>query len=224
MCDQPGFWYEYYRKLAEAPVPWLDYSNERVQAQSLALALEAAGAVLGRKCLDVGCGNGQLCRILSNSGARSVTGVDFIDSVIAENRRRFPEVQWRVASAEAEVGEGNVDLVFMVEVLQYIEIEASIRRYWDALTAGGRVVGIVPNADCPIVQRVIERFDAQYRPPSQETLRGVLDRVAGNSSWKLRGMSFQNDQTICPYRVSGWGNRADEESVPNRLQFVAIKS
>lgn len=60
--DRESFWAEYYEGVARKGEPWLDYSNERVQAQTFGLVLEALGALSGRSCLDVGCGVGQMAR------------------------------------------------------------------------------------------------------------------------------------------------------------------
>ena len=77
--DQQAKWAEYYRKLHSAsPNPWLDLSNEAVQAQTFAVAIEAAGAIGERRCLDIGCGYGQLSTCLHGLRASEVVGVDIV--------------------------------------------------------------------------------------------------------------------------------------------------
>ena len=55
MTEQEKFWRRYYEAMhfaeEDKPSPWLDLSNERVQAQHFGLALEATGPVHGRRCL-----------------------------------------------------------------------------------------------------------------------------------------------------------------------------
>jgi 2-polyprenyl-3-methyl-5-hydroxy-6-metoxy-1,4-benzoquinol methylase len=67
--DTAQFWGECYRGVHEQTQGWLDYSNELVQLQGFALALEAAGAIRGRSDLDVGCGKGQFTRMMRDLGA-----------------------------------------------------------------------------------------------------------------------------------------------------------
>ena len=53
-------WHEYFEGVFRDAGPWLNYPNPQCQTQTWALALEAAGPVAGRRCLDVGCGRGNL--------------------------------------------------------------------------------------------------------------------------------------------------------------------
>jgi len=50
-------------QVSESQTPWLDYSNDRVQAQSLSLAIEAAGPIKGKLVFDLGCGWGHCASV-----------------------------------------------------------------------------------------------------------------------------------------------------------------
>jgi SAM-dependent methyltransferase len=229
------FWAGYYRELSQRSEPWLDYSNERVQAQTFGVVLAALGPVAGRRALDVGCGYGQLARALEAVGAREVTGIDVTAELIERVRKLHPSIRWQVGTLEsAELG--RFDLITLVEVLQYIPIAATLRRAWSLLAPGGRMVAVVPNRECPIVARAMTRFPGNYLPPSAQDLIEVAEQLGGCQGWGVQGMAFAEDQTLAPYAVSPWtrgGAFAFPERlaaagvsahIPNRLVFAAAKA
>lgn len=226
--DQRGFWSSYYARVFEEGRPWLDFSNVRVQAQTFALALEAAGPLYGAACLDVGCGWGQLARALVQFGAREVAATDIVTSTIERHTRDHPEIDWRcgnLVDPEFCSQLGTYDCVFLVEVLQYVPISETIAAAWKLLSPGGRIVGVVPNVDCPIVQNACRRFSGQYAPPTSSELAGVLASLVGAEHWALRGLQFGRDQRIVPYDVSPWTCgpiSAGDTAPPNRLMFAAV--
>ncbi len=220
-------WAGYFGEVFQRGEAWLDCSNGAVQAQTLALALEAAGDVLGQRCIDVGCGRGQLARALAAFGAEEVVGVDFVTDTVAELRRRAPGVDWRWGDA-GEDGTAAVipagDVVFLVEVLQYLDAPVALRRWWDRVRPGGRLVVVVPNADCPIVWRTRARL-AGYCPLSPADVAGVVASLPDVADWTFRGLLFRDDQALAPYDVSGWGREDDRwPEPPNRLQFVVHRA
>lgn len=218
-------WSDYYREIAGRSGSWLDYSNPAVQAQSLALCLESAGPVHSQACLDVGCGRGQLAAMLRDLDAAPVIAVDFIAEMIEQDRARFPGIDFRRGDASnpaflASLPE--VDRIFTVEVLQYFAAAEVLPRLWEHLRPGGRLVGMVPNAGCPIVRRVRERLGEQYHaldPAGAAALAAGLDGLA---DWFMRGLTFAEDQRVTPYRASPWGKIVD--GTPNRLNLVFLKS
>ena len=63
---------------------------------------------------------------------------------------------------------------FVLEVLQYVPLAEALGALWERLLPGGRIVGVVPNADCPIVSRTRARFGANYAPPTLRQIDAVL--------------------------------------------------
>jgi SAM-dependent methyltransferase len=221
------YWGSYYRGVFENGQSWLDYSNDRVQAQTFGLVLEAAGPVGGKRCVDIGCGWGQFARMLHDLGATEVTGIDLVGEPIAQLARDFPEIRWlrgNLLSGEVAVPRHSADLVFLIEVLQYMPFGLAIETAWDLVAPGGRLVAVVPNAECPIVSRTKERFDARYAPPSADDVRQKLDAFVGVERWACRGLTFGGDQRIAPYDVTAWSEAPSWSQPPNRLQFVVIKA
>jgi 2-polyprenyl-3-methyl-5-hydroxy-6-metoxy-1,4-benzoquinol methylase len=220
------YWQTYYSQVHSEGHSWLDYSNQAVQMQSFALTLESVGQVVGKTCLDVGSGNGQFARCLVALGATQVTAVELIAETVEKLQKTNPEVIWRQGDAglaSAYVGIETVDLISALEVLQYVEFAQTIERLWSLLRPGGRLVGVIPNANCPIVAKATERFSGYFRPVCVEDIISAVVQLPELESWSYRGMTFANDQSIAPYVVSLWTSAPDWEMPPNRFQFVIRK-
>ena len=226
MSTQEQFWSSYYAEVVKTGDSWLDYSNERVQAQTFGLALEAAGPISARSCVDIGCGWGQFCRSLSALRASRVTGVDIVPEMIAQHEREHPHIRWLCGSLQSpDLLEqlGSYDIAFVLEVLQYAPLAEALGALWERLLPGGRIVGVVPNADCPIVSRTRARFGATYAPPTLHQIDAVLQGCDDLEYAAYRGLAFGCDQRLAPYEVSSWRTLRQWESEPNRIQFVGIK-
>jgi 2-polyprenyl-3-methyl-5-hydroxy-6-metoxy-1,4-benzoquinol methylase len=224
--SQEQFWSSYYADVIKKGDPWLDYSNDRVQAQTFGLALEPAGPVRTKQCIDIGCGWGEFSRMLSSLGAASVTGVDIVPDVIAQHARTHPEIRWVCGSPQdPRLADrlGSYELAFLLEVLQYVPLAESLGCIWEGLLPGGRMVAIVPNASCPIVSRTRARFDAKYAPPTVAHIDAVLQGWHDLEYAAYRGLSFGPEQRLVPYEVSSWRTAGRWQKEPNRIQFVALK-
>jgi len=94
----------------------------------------------GERILDVGCGSGQLTARIAATGA-VVIGLDRSAEMLAEARKNFPSVEFRLADAANFEIEEPVDAVFSNAALHWMKdaagVAASIAR---ALKPGGRFV------------------------------------------------------------------------------------
>ena len=94
-----------------------------------------------KRALDVGCGEGRVCRWLSNIGVDAI-GIDPTERLIEEARRRGPGGDYRIASAEAlPFEDASFDLV--VTCLSLIDIpdfRAAIREMTRVLEPGGTLM------------------------------------------------------------------------------------
>jgi 2-polyprenyl-3-methyl-5-hydroxy-6-metoxy-1,4-benzoquinol methylase len=220
------YWATYYSDVVAQGTPWLDHSNSRVQAQGFALALEAAGSLLGVRCLDVGCGWGQLTRLAWDLGARQAVGMDIVADLVNELRRKHPDQSWVCGSpADSHIlsSLGGFDVVFAVEVLQYVPFGDAVRLLWSSVLPGGRLVVIVPNGSCPIVQKTQARFEQKYESPEPRDITEAIATLSDVAHFAIRGLAFGPDQRINPYFVAPWGDTGHEGMVPNRLQFVVVR-
>lgn len=227
MTITASYWKDYYESISTSGQPWLDCSNERVHLQTVSIALGAAGSVLGKRCVELGCGRGHLSQCLSILGAGECVAVDQIESMINNNARTNSNTKWICSSVEPKylsVLEGPFDLVFAVEVLQYLPVEESVRAMSTLLEKGGRLVVIVPNGECPIATRAAQHFEGHYVAPTwQELARAASTSDQGNR-WSICGMSFRNNQSIAPYEISAWSQSPTWNTPPNRLAMILDKS
>jgi 2-polyprenyl-3-methyl-5-hydroxy-6-metoxy-1,4-benzoquinol methylase len=221
------YWATYYRDVVDDGQPWLDYSNGRVQAQTFALALEGAGPVTGLRCLDVGCGWGQLTRIVGGLGAPEPTGMDIVPELIASLQESHPGHRWICGSPTDEAlleSLGQFDVVFAVEVLQVVPLEAAVMALWQRVAPAGRLIGVVANGSCPIVQRTEQRFPGKYLGLDVASVTSVIEQLDQVAAFGLRGMFFQEDQRLVPYQAGAWSTTPSWEDPPNRIQFVVQKT
>jgi SAM-dependent methyltransferase len=221
------YWRDYFSDVASRGNTWLDYSNAKVQLQSLALCLESAGEIAGKSCLDVGCGHGQLSIMLKALESASVVGSDFVSALVEKNKRAVPGIDWRHGDVNdpgfvEELPE--FDLIFMVEVLQYTDATAVVPCVWRRLKPGGRLIGMVPNRECPIVARTNERLQQRYHAVGPSELAALADGLEDLDFWGVRGLTFGDDQRIAPYWVGGWSTATTFTRPPNRLNFVFAKA
>jgi SAM-dependent methyltransferase len=105
---------------------------DALMARATALAVEplldAAGVGPAVRVLDVGCGLGTLSAAAAARGA-AVTGVDLADGMLAEARRRHPEIEFVRGDAEAlPFADGAFDVAlgaFVVNHLPHPELAAA---------------------------------------------------------------------------------------------------
>jgi SAM-dependent methyltransferase len=223
---QREFWEHYYQDVYAAENTWLDYSNDRVQVQTFGIAIEAAGPVAGRRCLDVGCGRGQFSLCLSALQASEVVAIDIFTENIHTLRDRHANVRWEVGSPEDPAFcrvLGEFDIIFLLEVIQCVGLDRALPNMWRQLRPGGRIVAVVPNKDNSIVQKTVSRFEGTFLPPSPVDIAAAVASLPDVECWACRGMDFQQDQRLVPYAVSPWTAKDDWEHAPNRLAFVIQK-
>jgi SAM-dependent methyltransferase len=221
-----GFWRSYYTGVHGQGREWLDYSNEMVQVQGFGLALEAANRVVGRSALDVGCGMGRFAQLLHALGAAPVTGLELIAGTVADLRQRAPAISWLAGDAADPASYAQLtacDLVFALEVLQYVPFAPAIAVLWRQVRPGGRLIGLIPNRACPFLAKALARFAGRYLAVDEAEIATTLGALPALAGWRLRGLRFAADQTVSPYAVSPWTIEALGGAPPNRFQFVAIK-
>jgi 2-polyprenyl-3-methyl-5-hydroxy-6-metoxy-1,4-benzoquinol methylase len=121
-------------------VSWSYYEDPRPDVQALV-------DPRGKRCLDVGCGNGALSAALRTGGAVYVAGIE-PDPVAAANARQRLDtvVEGGVLDDELPFAEGEFDLILFADVLEHLpDPDAVLTRCLPLLAPGGNVVVSVPN-------------------------------------------------------------------------------
>jgi len=133
-----------------------------------------------RRALDIGCGAGLLCDLLSRKGYEA-TGIDRAKNVIAGNRERFPHCRFETLRVEelGSLGE-TFDLVTLSHVLEHVADERALLGAIPSLLAPGGLLYI----EAPWMERdlVMERRPQWHRQRDhcrEYTKRGLYHLVRG---------------------------------------------
>jgi 2-polyprenyl-3-methyl-5-hydroxy-6-metoxy-1,4-benzoquinol methylase len=231
MDEVEAFWRARYAQLRTTTdgreATWLDYSSDeqrglRLQAQTFACVLDALGSVEGARCLDAGCGWGRFTCVLATLGAHA-TGLDLIDATIETLRAQHPEISWTAGNFLTGALAGEFDRIVAIESFQCAgPPAASLRALWSHLAPGGRLVAIMPNADCPIVQRAVAGLAGHLFAIAPGELIAEVRALPGLARYAMRGLEFAEDQWIAPYHVSDWAQDASAWPVANRI-LIAVE-
>lgn len=117
--------------------------------------LDALGDVSGKKVIDIGCGEGRFCRVLSGHGA-AVTGVDLTEPLIQRARASGGEGETYLAGDAEDlsgVPDASFDLaVSYIVLVDLLDYRRSIREAYRVLRPGGRFVvcNVHPIRSAPI--------------------------------------------------------------------------
>jgi 2-polyprenyl-6-hydroxyphenyl methylase/3-demethylubiquinone-9 3-methyltransferase len=130
---------------------WWDPTSEfrplhEINPLRLAHIEKLAGALAGKKIVDVGCGGGILAEALAAKGAR-VTGIDLADKPLKVAMLHQLEtgsgVDYRLVSAEALAAEapGTFDIVTCMEMLEHVpDPPSTVRACARLAKPGGQVI------------------------------------------------------------------------------------
>jgi 2-polyprenyl-3-methyl-5-hydroxy-6-metoxy-1,4-benzoquinol methylase len=140
------------------------------------LVLRALDRVRFASLLDVGCGNGELLRLIdSRFPGRALFGVDLSSEAISHNGLRFPSLRFASRNLETDQLPGIHDVVVCCEVLEHLEeFDAAVAKLAAAVAPGGALVVTVPTGHV----HETERFFGHVRHP---TVAQLVDasRAAG---------------------------------------------
>lgn len=223
------FWTEHFAKLAKtesARNEQLDFSNHALVVQNYAYMLEACGSLAGKTVLDVGFGTGDLTRTYDLMGG-TVSAFDMVKNRIPLLRELGPEIAWWQGDLSEWTLPANMekfDIISACESLQYVEFDDAVARLLDAINSEGRLVILIPNADCPIVQRTSERFAHQYVGVSMKSLPSRLQILTLENHVSFRGIYFQDDQTMAPYESGPWIPIQQDDLPSSSLPSLSLPS
>lgn len=127
----------------------------------------------GETAVDVGCGTGRAVAELRERGIRA-TGIDMSSQMISVAQRRFPDGDFRIASASSlPFADHSLDLYRSERVYQYIADPAeALLEARRVLAPGGRIVLLDPDAD-------MWAIDADDQQTTRVLTRALSDTIAG---------------------------------------------
>jgi SAM-dependent methyltransferase len=166
----------------------------------------------GRRVLDLGCGPAPLAAALIERGAGYV-GVDLVQGMLLQARRRHPEAQLVRATERLPFQEASFDAVVALGFLEYLrDPVAAFQEMGRIVRPGGVIVVSVPkrlHVDTVAVKltapfRAIASFFLGRRSDAVERLRlspSEMDRVASGAGLKPAGGSHYHF-TPLPYPLT----------------------
>jgi O-antigen biosynthesis protein len=122
--------------------------GELIEAEHRGRYWWAAFLVKGRRVLDAGCGTGYGSRILAESGAEEVVGIDIAESVVEAARAREPAgVHFQVGDVRnLPFEDASFDAVVSFEVIEHVtEHDLALDEFARVLRPGGIVAVSSPN-------------------------------------------------------------------------------
>lgn len=125
----------------------------------------------GERILDLGCGTGALTAEIAARGAE-ILGVDQSEEMIAQAKKKYPELRFVVSDARALEFEGEFDAVFSNAVLHWIpEADQVIAGVARALRRGGRFVAEFGGKGN--IQRLVKGFHRAFTALGMRKPEGV---------------------------------------------------
>jgi SAM-dependent methyltransferase len=103
--------------------------------------LERAELIGAKTALDVGCGEGRFCRMLSARGIATV-GIDPTQAMINQARKLHPDGDYRLAAAESlPLADASVDLVVSyLSLIDIADVRQAIAEMARVLRPGGHLL------------------------------------------------------------------------------------
>lgn len=133
---------------------------------------------LGRKVLEVGCGNGNFTVLLAQH-CSSVVGVDLNSDYVRAAKRRlsgYSHATIQQTDATQMRWSQSFDTIVMLDVLEHIEDDVRMLQQLGAcLKPGGKLLIKVPALECIYSQ--MDAVIGHYRRYNKKTLRKVLQKA-----------------------------------------------
>ncbi|WP_447578947.1 methyltransferase domain-containing protein [Achromobacter kerstersii] len=151
---------------------------------------------VGKKVLDIACGEGYGSRLLANWGAESVVGVDVSDEAIANAQRYFSNdrVTFEKGTAESiteQFAPQSFDLIVSFETIEHVHDPVLFLRNMKALLKPGGIIAISCPNDWWYFPTVEQRNPYHLRKYHFEEFRAETEGVLGPAdAWFLGGPIF----------------------------------
>jgi 2-polyprenyl-3-methyl-5-hydroxy-6-metoxy-1,4-benzoquinol methylase len=171
--------------------------TERVEKEAI---FQLAGDLIGKRLLDLGCGDGTYSIAASQRGTR-VTGIDISDAMLDSARRRAAtcgaSIEWGQASAESlPFDSGSFDIVLAVTIFCFVKNPAlAAKEVSRVLRPGGPfVIGELGRYSAWAVSRRVRGWFGSSRwKEAHFWSLGELRRLLENAGFRV------NASRVCVY-------------------------
>ncbi|MCC7109827.1 MAG: class I SAM-dependent methyltransferase [Deltaproteobacteria bacterium] len=156
-----------------------------------------------KSVIDVGCGNGELLRMLRARYPQieEATGADLSDAVVSANRRAWPELRFEVLDLENGALPQQAELVTCTEVIEHLDHRERAFGHLASMVAPGGALALT----CPTgkVHATERHFGHTTHPDVAELVE--LGRGAGLELVRAHNWGFPL------YRLTKWATNLDPE-------------
>lgn len=125
------------------------------------LILNALGSLKGKKCLDVGCGDGNFTSDLAKEA--EVSGIEYSERAIQFAKRRVPEASFFVMDLTSmKFADKSFDVVTCLDVIEHLRdsvVEKAINELWGVLKVDGTLIISVPSKCRPLSKTHYRHYD-----------------------------------------------------------------
>jgi 2-polyprenyl-3-methyl-5-hydroxy-6-metoxy-1,4-benzoquinol methylase len=148
------------------------------------IALQLLSRYNYNSILEVGCGKGTLTHLLKRQNNR-VVGVDISDNAIAKAKASYPDIDFRVMTAEqaGEIKEA-FDITVVMGVFAYVEQWKDCLAKYAAMSTYGLVAEFVPSNAIGFVKSIEDltrAFDALYAIENRVVIDDTFCLLFGKS-------------------------------------------
>lgn len=143
-----------------------------------------------RRLLDVGCGLGRFLADAAGHTPFALAGTDLSRHAVEHNRRRWPEIDFRVASAvDRPFPEASLDVVTAFDVIEHVPDLAGVAgAVGSMLRPGGLFVFVVPVYDGlsgPVIRLLDKDPTHVHKNPRRFWLEWAAERFAVLEWWGM---------------------------------------
>lgn len=185
---------ETYDRIWRELTPFIRYNPGARHRRRLLFKLVAS--VPKRSVIDVGCGNGELLRLLRARWPEieRATGADLSERVVEQNRRAHPSIEFAVLDLERAALPITAELVTCTEVVEHLDDRARAFEHLAAMVAPGGALAVT----CPTgTVYATERHFGHVSHPDVDELR-ALGALVGLTLVRARNWGFPT------YRLTKW--------------------
>jgi SAM-dependent methyltransferase len=176
---------------------------------------QRSGMPAGGSVLEIGCGTGQLTRLLAEYGY-AITAIEIgveLARLAAGNLQRFPDVTIIHADFERwDVKRGAYDLVTSAQAFHWIDPETGFLKAYEALRVDGRLAliwSLFPGSDAPVYRALADVY---------RTCAPQLGQVSGQH-W----FGDRIERTVKGIAASGLFDEPDVVTIPWAIQYTASR-